>query len=236
MLTVEDNGGDQTTVEQHINVCATAKLDDPSRPGRQALFVGGTPEQDWIHFVQYRDAYVSVYLSSQKRWQSFDLENDERIYVYAGAGNDYVRMYYNVGFDAVIRGGEGNDRLYGGQGNDILLGGDGRDYLCGNGGRNMLIGGLGRDFLLGSTGDDILIGGVTSHDANDAALTAVMAEWTAAGTLEQRIDHLRGGGGLNGQFLLRMHETVFDDNEQDVFWGDAQNDWFLFYGSDHSLV
>ena len=37
----------------------------------------------------------------------------------------------------------------------------------------------GADRMIGNGGDDILIGGTTSYDGNEAALVAIMAEWTS---------------------------------------------------------
>ena len=113
----------------------------------------------------------------------------------------------------------------------MLLGGDGRDRLYGGCGRDLLIGGVGADWLYGGSRDDILIGGTTSYDANDEALVAIMAEWTASGSIDTRIGHLENGGGLNGAFLLN-DENVFDDEEEDILHGGSRDDWLLFFDLD----
>jgi Ca2+-binding RTX toxin-like protein len=135
--------------------------------------------------------------------------------------------------------GDGKDNvLQGGPGNDILIGGDGNDTLKGGPGRDLLIGGLGGDVLDGGTGDDILIGGFTSfdtqvtstgttHDINVTALQAIMAEWTRTDiSYDQRVNHLRKGGGLNGSFVLNK-TTVFDDGMVNILTGGAGQDWFF---------
>ncbi len=135
----------------------------------------------------------------------------------AGAGNDFVYA------------GAGNDSVNGGDGNDVLLGGDGNDTLYGGKGRDLLIGGAGADVLHGGDDDDLLIGGTTDHDANKAALDAVMAEWTRTdASYMVRIGHLRDGsvGGLNGSYRLNA-TTVHDDAAVDEMWGEGGNDWFF---------
>ena len=51
--------------------------------------------------------------------------------------------------DLVIRGGEGNDRLFGGAGNDRIEGGAGADVIRGGGGDDSIDGGSGDDWLAG---------------------------------------------------------------------------------------
>ncbi|MEA1952574.1 MAG: PKD domain-containing protein, partial [Planctomycetota bacterium] len=251
LLTIEDDDGGRAAAQHQIIIKTATVLDDPERPGQQALFVGGTLDNDRIFISQFFNTFVSVYIAPQRYWRFFAMRNDQHVYVYAGEGNDHVRISANNRLDAMVFGGPGNDRLHGGRGNDILdggpgndrlygnsgndilLGGAGRDRLFGHGGRDLLIGGPGRDFLAGSSGDDILIGGTTSHDTNHAALAAVMAEWTSPRSINARIGHLRNGGGLNGSYLLKIHETIFDDDKCDLLWGARGRDWFVFFESDY---
>jgi hypothetical protein len=81
-------------------------------------------------------------------------------------------------------GGAGNDRLKGGCGPNVLLGGA-RDDL--------LVGGTGADRLVGNAKDDILIAGTTPFDgnSNEAALAAIMAEWTRT---DDPVEQGRTGG------------------------------------------
>ncbi len=51
--------------------------------------------------------------------------------------------------DLVIRGGDGNDRLFGGAGNDRIDGGAGADVIRGGGGNDQIEGGTGDDWLAG---------------------------------------------------------------------------------------
>jgi hypothetical protein len=70
----------------------------------------------------------------------------------------------------VIRGVDGDDRLFGGGGNDTINGGDGDDTIGGSGGHDKLSGqngadsidgGTGNDRISGGNGDDSLVGGAS---------------------------------------------------------------------------
>jgi hypothetical protein len=128
-----------------------------------------------------------------------------------------------------VLGGNGNDQLFGDDFDNVLLGGPGIDLLEGRGGRDLLIGGLDADTLFGGSDDDLLIGGSTLHDADLAALLAIMDEWSLRElNYQERIDHLRGvtEGGLNGLALLAA-ETVMDEIAGDWMEGSEGLDWFF---------
>ena len=125
---------------------------------------------------------------------------------HGGVGNDH------------LYGQAGNDTLIGGVGNNILVGGDGNDKLIARFGRNILIGGDGNDKLYGNAGDDILIAGSTAHDEDDAALQAILDEWTSGDSYEDRVATIRIDGFNDA--------TVFDDGLADILVGDGGRDWF----------
>ncbi len=149
----------------------------------------------------------------------FLLGNDGNDHLFGGTGND--RMF----------GQAGNDQVFGESGNDVGVGGDGNDKLFGGSGRDVLIGGDGLDTLFGETHDDILVAGSTSHDEDDEALRAILAEWTSTHSYTTRVDNLRNGGGQNGIFTLD-DTTVSDDGLKDTLYGDGGLDWFLFGDGD----
>ena len=81
---------------------------------------------------------------------------------------------------------------------------------------------------MGNAADDILIAGTTDHDADDAALFAIMNEWSRTDAdFAARVNNLKNGGGLNESFLLNDF-TVHDDGAADVLTGSEGQDWFLF--------
>jgi Ca2+-binding RTX toxin-like protein len=153
--------------------------------------------------------------------------------IFGDAGNDVING--GVGDDLllggdgndVLDGAVGNDRLYGqagndtligGVGNNILVGGDGNDKIIARYGRNILIGGTGKDTLYGNVADDIVIAGSTAHDEDDAALQAILAEWTSGNSYEDRVATIRIDGFND--------VTVFDDGVKDTLFGSAGRDWF----------
>jgi Ca2+-binding RTX toxin-like protein len=155
--------------------------------------------------------------------------------LYGGGENDW---FHGGSGDDVLHGDDGHDRIYGGSGHDILQAGDGDDRLYGQAGRDLLIGGLGTDRLYPSSGDDLVIGSTTDHDANEAALAAIMAEWMRGISYAERIGHLQFGGGHNGNSLLNRNDdgntngTVKDDSIMDVLWASLGNDWLLDFAGD----
>jgi Ca2+-binding RTX toxin-like protein len=153
------------------------------------------------------------------------------IIVHALTGNDDVQIAGNIGLSAWLHGGAGNDRLKGGAGHDVLLGEEGDDLLVGGGGRDLLIGGVGADRIVGNADDDILIAGFTDYDTNDAALCAIMDEWTSARDYSTRVQNLLDGTGSvdceNGPVFLN-ETTVHDDDAADVMTGSSGQDWFIF--------
>jgi Bacterial pre-peptidase C-terminal domain/RTX calcium-binding nonapeptide repeat (4 copies) len=135
--------------------------------------------------------------------------------------------------DDYLDGGDGDDKLAGGHGRDILLGGAGNDKLESGQGSDLLIGGRGGDQLDAGGDDDLLIAGFTNFDANPAALTAILAEWTAPREAEIRVANLRGEGSgprLNGDYFLKTDgsdTTLFDDGDQDYAAGGSGRDWVI---------
>ena len=124
-----------------------------------------------------------------------------------------------------------NGHLQGGSGPTVEVGGTGKSFLEGGQGRNLLIAGQGNGHLKGHGQGDILIGGSTDFDANEGALSAIMAEWASANSYATRVNNLRTGGGANGAFTLDS-ASVIDDGLTDLLRGDGGLDWFLFGSGD----
>jgi hypothetical protein len=147
---------------------------------------------------------------------------DGNDYLDGGDGNDTLR---GENHNDRLRGGNDNDKIYGGSGHDIVLGELGSDELRGDAGRDLLIGGLGLDVLYGGNDEDIVTGGTTSHDANDTALKALLAEWIKSGSTSSRANKLRTGQTA-GNFALNLSEVQLD-GQIDSLRGEGSNDWLL---------
>lgn len=93
---------------------------------------------------------------------SFKAADVDRLDVSGRGGNDLIDLD-SVKVASVLRGGDGDDRIYGGQGNDYIIGDSGDDALHGEDGHDVLVGGAGADDLYGGDGKDQLAG----NDGND---------------------------------------------------------------------
>jgi putative intracellular protease/amidase len=145
-------------------------------------------------------------------------------------GGDGVDRIWGQAGDDLILGGEGSDFIDGREGNDVVLGGAGDDNVGGFDGRDLLIGGLGYDRADGGAGADLMIAGRTSYDENDAALLAILAEWTSAADAATRTANLTSG--IAGNVRLRWGDTVHDDGIADCLNGAAGADWLFMLAVD----
>jgi Ca2+-binding RTX toxin-like protein len=155
-------------------------------------------------------------------------------------GSEYDDVLTGNAAGNIIRGLDGNDVLIAASGDTVLVGGGGNDTLIAGVGRDLLIGGAGRSVLLGNDGGrgSVLIGGSTAYDANDAALHALLAEWSSDRSLRTRIADLTDGSGgqdwLNGDYFLNGG-TRIDNGVPDVLFGNSRVDWFLPFPQDRVI-
>ena len=209
-----------------MTITAVGLQVDSCDPTKTVLVVGGTTGNDSILFSPVGNS-GSIEVTINGVSQGIFVPTG-RVVAFGQAGNDDIQVAGSITNSAWLFGGAGNDRLKGGAGNDVLIGGDGDDLIVGGDGRDLLIGGFGADRLVGNAADDILIAGTTAHDANDAALCAIMREWRRPDVnFATRVEHLKNGGGVNESF--RVNDlTVHDDGAADVLTGSEGQDWFLF--------
>jgi hypothetical protein len=196
------------------------------------LFVGGTAANDRIDFFPDRHGQVMVRVN---RDTFGPFQPTRRLVAFGQEGNDNISKLLLPHLTAQFHGDGGNDHLFGGlAGHSLLVGGGGDDQLhSSDSGRNILIGGAGRDHLHGQhVGSNLLIGGTTAYDSNDAALLAILAEWTSEHDFDTRVANLRNGGGLNAAFVMVSNETVFDDGAMDQLFGGLADDWLFEFPGD----
>jgi Ca2+-binding RTX toxin-like protein len=112
----------------------------------------------------------------------------------------------------------------------VLLGRAGDDQLNGGSARGILNGGDGADRIVGNAGDDILIAGYTVHDADEAGLSAILAEWNSFRAYAADVSNIRGDASATQPVPCRFSQsTVFDDRDADqidTLTGSAGQDWF----------
>jgi VCBS repeat-containing protein len=221
---------------RRVTIAAAALQADPFTPRTMDLVVGGTVGTDTILINPGKVASslsVTINKATLPAFSAPAKTPFARIVVYGQSGNDTIRVSSAISVSAWLRAGTGNATLTGGSGNNVLIGGSGNDTLSGGSGRDLLIGGKGADSLNGNRGDDILISGTTSFSANDAALAAIMAEWTSSRSYATRVTNLSGTGTgprLNGSNFLVAGTTVSTDSSSNVLTvlPTQGQDWLFF--------
>jgi hypothetical protein len=206
---------------------------DPSQPSKNALFVFGTDDNDWLHFAKDKGG-VQVFSGFQSLGT---FKGFTRVIAYGKDGNDLIGPYDG---DAAFFGGGGNDALLLGNASGIASGGAGMDLISGGNGQDLLMGGADSDLISGGNGEDILVAGRTSYDAGSnadiVALTNILKEWTNGGSYATRISHITGAtpGGQNGSSFFTTsgpQQNVFDDGAVDLLLGGNGRDWLLLHNT-----
>ncbi len=233
----DDDGGVSETVSTAAYIQGVGVVDG-------TLFIIGTEGRDHVKLTHREaadrldvDAKFNQGAGQTRSRDSYTAADIQRIVTLVCSGDDHVNFAPLNGFtgEIIVRGGRGEDTIIGGEANSILLGEDGDDHILGGSGRDIVIGGLGADKTHGNNGDDILVAGTTSHDNEDSALLAILAEWGSANTYERRVGNISGENPvedrLNGDFYLTKvgaEPTVFEDDQRDSLHGGGGRDW-VFY-------
>lgn len=203
--------------------------------GQTVLFVAGSTSADKIH-VRLDNDQVRIKLIDGSPEISTPLAELAGLVIYGNGGGDYIKVDDKLTLPAYLFAGNGGKaHLEAGGGPSVLVGGDGDDVLLGGSGRNIMIGGLGADQLLAKTACDILIGGMTSHDANLAALMALATEWSRLDeSYLQRVANLThsavGGVNPNASYSAGYYlnaTTVANDGAVDHLVGGSDLDLFF---------
>jgi hypothetical protein len=230
-VTATDAAGVSGSATYQVVIRPVAVENDPFNPGQTELVVGGTLSNSVIRLLPgHHKGQVRVEVNG-KDLGTFAPTG--RLVVYGQAGNDFIWVSRHVQQSAWLFGGSGNNVLIGGGGNSVLVGGPGHDVLVGRGHRDLLIGGSGRDVLIAQGGQDLLIGDSTVFDHNEAALNAIMSEWSSSRPRNERIANLEGkghGARLNGDVFLTwrgLNPTVHRDHRHDLIFARPGRDWVV---------
>ncbi|MFP2927537.1 M91 family zinc metallopeptidase [Pyxidicoccus sp. 3LG] len=98
-------------------------------------------------------------ITSDGRTVTLTAEQAKNAVIRGGEGNDRIAVDADVKANLRIEGGNGSDTLVGGAGNNTLVGGAGDDYIQGGSGNDRIVGGAGRDVMYGLGGNDTMQGG-----------------------------------------------------------------------------
>ncbi|QDU07645.1 GEVED domain-containing protein [Gimesia aquarii] len=215
-------------------------LPDPNRPGKSALFITGTQQNDIILISENFAGLIQVTINGVNLGEFAPTGG---VYAWGLGGDDQIiadDTFYDT--ESMFFGGLGNDYLQGGWASDVLVGGAGNDVLEGGpDGFDILIGGVGADYIRGhdeatytnyGANGDILIGGSTVYDNGLTQLFGILSEWTSATPFGDRVENIRTrvtntATGVNN--IKLDSTTVFNDGEVDELFGAVArgDDWFL---------
>jgi hypothetical protein len=195
--------------------------------GKTDLVVTGTGGSDAIYVLPTTGNQLLV-LENGREFGPFAAPTG-RIVVDSGNGNDLVYVSPLLSEPSWIFGGSGNDVFYADSGNSVLVGGSGNNVLVSGRGDNILIAGCGgRNEILGTQGNNVEVGGSASCQTNEAALAAIMAEWSSGDAYATRVGRIDGtiGGGLNGSWDLDAGTISHGAGYDYLFGGIGQNTYF----------
>jgi Ca2+-binding RTX toxin-like protein len=223
--------GSQTkaTVKAQVNVAGTSLVGSSLGNGKMDLLITGTSGSDSIYVLPTTGNQILV-IEDGRVSQPMAAPTG-RILIYSGNGNDIVYVSPLLNKPSWIFGGTGNDIFYADSGNSVLVGGSGNNVLFAGRGDNILIGGGGgRNIIMGTQGNNVEVGGGCSYETNEAALNAVMAEWSSTDSYAKRVGYLNdtitGGGGQNGSWYLDANTIIHGSTSDYLFGGIGQNAYF----------
>ena len=97
-------------------------------------------------------------VSVNKQSFTFNTADVTEIDIDGSRGNDWIWIDDAVTANAVIHGGDGNDRIHGGGGSDTITGDRGNDRINGGAGNDTINGGDGNDWIFADDCDDVAHG------------------------------------------------------------------------------
>ncbi len=136
------------------------------------LTIHGTPGNENF-YVSIGAGNVLHVIDNGKSVASQPVNKVKRLVFLGGDGNDNLSINGSLGpINALLVGGNGDDRLSGGVGKDTIDGGAGRDWLNGSDGDDRINGGDDGDILAGDKGNDTIYAGngddgCTGGEGND---------------------------------------------------------------------
>ena len=144
------------------------------------------------------------------------------IVVHGGTkSGDSITIDKGITLPALLFAGGANAQIQGGGGPTVEVGdGGNRTQLKGGTGRNVLIAGPGHALLEGTSNEDLIIAGTTDFDANEAALIAILNEWTttydannAQNDFNQRKLDLETGIGVVDGVTIQLDSATVHSND-----------------------
>ncbi|GGW21874.1 hypothetical protein GCM10011452_03960 [Gemmobacter lanyuensis] len=144
---------------------------------------------------------------------------DDRDYVFAGAGNDTIRT------------GDDADTIYGGGGTDLIQSGDDDDIVTANADNDTVEAGEGADLVTGDLGDDLIYGGTADLSADPTHLTDDVDP-----DPDNNRDQLFGGLGNDTIYGQDDDDTLVGGYGDDVLDGGIDEDSMLGSQGNDTLI
>lgn len=142
----------------HFGTVIAQEILASSAPPVPDVLVQGTASDDTIYLWSGATPNQVFAWVNGEQLGPFVVPDGGRIVVRGGDGND--RIYAtDLQVGAELHGEGGHDQLTGGTANDIIHGGDGWDRVWSGLGDDLVFGGAGNDCLHGREGNDVLVGG-----------------------------------------------------------------------------
>lgn len=194
------------------------------------LTIEGDADNNRIWVSQSRSG-ERLRVSIDGRTKDFRVDHVNLMKIFAGEGNDLVRVSRRVEIPTQIFGGPGNDRLGAGSGPTLIQGGEGHDRIRGGAGVNILFGGAGNDritggasvdYIIGGAGDDILRGGAGNDWIFGDATNSLPRDTTDP--LQYARDHADENSGNDIIFGGRGDDFVLGGQGNDRIRGGGGND------------
>lgn len=143
-----------------------------------------------------------------------DVETDTNTIHLGGGADEY-------------KGGMGDDIVYGGDDNDIIRGGNGENKLYGENGDDKITGGVDADIISGGNGNDIIYGYGGNNELNGDAGNDYIYGGDNADTIHggDGDDYIRGYNGDNKLYGDAGNDNIYGQNGNDELYGGTGTDY-----------
>lgn len=242
VTTLQDNGAVTSFVESFSGVSGGVRLSggggndvlDARLLSTIPATLDGGGGNNTLYGGQAGDILIGGSTGSGKQGSNTIIAGDGNNTIY---GNAIVGAEGSTGGNNIIVGGTGNDTIYGAYAE--VRKPNGSVSNGGEGGQNLIIGGGGNDLIYASQEIDgaeggkgsILVAGETN--LSQAALAAILSEWTSTRDYATRIENILGSGvGLrnNGDHFLQVGVSISNDGAVDELFSDTKgkDNWLLY--------
>jgi hypothetical protein len=146
----------------HTTISFDPSVDSDGKPSLNQgfIYIETSDEPQDINITVGPDNTLTAYVNGTPHKLPFTATGEQQyLSIFAGAGNDRIRIDPRVEANVLIHAGDGNDVIFVGGGQTSVFGGPGNDYIMMGSGAGVAHGEDGDDVLLAGTGHASLSGG-----------------------------------------------------------------------------